>query len=125
MTTPDIIQALYHHLKQFIQTHAPHTLKIHINTTSGILKIEDLYTFATQIYITYSPELELERISIRVNNVNNPSLAAAVQVQSVMAREMITSLELDITDPQLIEKLEQAIIKLHIYYSAKILPIKI
>lgn len=112
MTTPDIIQALHNHLKQFIQTHAPHTLKIHINTISGILQIEDLYTFATQIYITYSPGLELERIWIQVNTcpVNNSSF---------------TPLELDITDPQLIQKLEQAIIKLHTYYSAKILTIKI
>ena len=98
---PEVIQAIYLHLKEFIQTERDRPkLEIAINKKNKLLIVTDKVTRYVVIHIWYL--INPYRVVIRRRA--DLSLTDCDDFQQLAALRT-----LDITDPQLIEKLEQAI----------------
>ena len=107
--TPEIMQVIYLHLKQFIETERDKPkLEITIDKKIKALKVIDKATRYVVIYISYMlrdilvcPAADRYKILVLI-----PSDCDNIPPKIV---GNFVQLKLDITDPQLIEKLEQAI----------------
>ena len=90
---PDTIQALYHHLKQFIETKTDKRLLIKLDQTIKTINITDKYTNFALIYILYHYQYKTYIYDLAHKKNDSP----------------LTTIEF--TDPQLIDTLEQAILE--------------
>jgi hypothetical protein len=106
---PEIIQVIYLHLKEYIETERDRPkLEITIDKKVKALKVIDKTTRYVVIYISYMLRDILNQyfVSIRCRADLIPSDCDNIPPKIV---GNLVQLKLDITDPQLIEKLEQAI----------------
>jgi hypothetical protein len=102
---PDIIQALYHHLKQFIETKTDKRLKLEQTTR---ISITDKYTNFVLIYILYHYEY---KAYIYHPTTDWGIVKTDSQTDLAHKKNEGPLRSLEFTDPQLIDTLEQAILE--------------